>query len=52
MARIVIRLREDVPLIPGIQVVWWLGAARAPGSVERTGGLDDQAFAAACTRFP
>jgi len=52
MSRIVIPLLADVSLIPGIQVVWWVDAAWAPGSVQLAGSLDDQAFAAACTRFP
>jgi hypothetical protein len=52
MARIVIPLREDVWLIPGIRVVVWpVDAAWAPGSTQRTRSHDDQTFAAACTRF-
>jgi hypothetical protein len=52
MARIVIPLRENLSLIPGIQVVWWVDVGWAPGSVQLTRSLDDQAFAAAGTRLP
>jgi len=51
MVRIVIPLRENVWLIPGIRVVWWVDAAWAPGSIQLTWSHDDQTFAAACTRL-